>query len=53
MRNDNFKGLGYLLLLVLIFVGIILYIILMVKYANTPVGELPVWVAWILFDNNK
>lgn len=28
-------------------------IYLAIKFANTPIGEIPAWVAWLLFWRNK
>lgn len=34
-------------------VSVIVWICLFAKYANTPIGEMPTWVYYILFDNGK
>lgn len=34
-------------------VSTIVWICLFAKYANTPIGEMPTWVYYILFDNGK
>lgn len=41
-----------------IFVAIIvvtssIYLVLFAKYANTPIGEMPTWVYYLLFNNGK
>lgn len=34
-------------------ISVIVWICLFAKYANTPIGEMPTWVYYLLFDNGK
>ena len=42
------KLLDFIILLVIL--GFVASIVVMIKYANTPMSEVPLWVAWLLFD---
>ena len=58
MKNTNKPKLDleflFSIVVVLLIVGYVLfYIIMLIKYANTPVGEIPLWILWLLFKQNK
>lgn len=42
-----------LALLIFVVVSIIVWICLFAKYANKPIGEVPTWVYYLLFNNGK
>ena len=34
-------------------ISVLVYVCLFAKYANTPIGEMPTWVYYLLFNNGK
>ena len=48
VTNMAEKILDFIILLVIL--GFIASIVVMIKYANTPMSDVPLWVAWLLFN---
>lgn len=47
---DEYKStLIGVMLIILGLAGIVFYIVILCRYGNTPISELPSWVAWLLF----
>lgn len=53
-RRRKMKKLSLVGIVQVSFIAIILisYILLMAKYGNTPMSEVPVWVWWLLHGGN-
>ena len=53
MNDNKMVSIGALIGVFLIVTLIIFYVFVAVKYANTPVSEMPVWVWWLLGGGRK
>ena len=45
--------LASLIFVIFVIVSILAWVCLFAKYANTPIGEMPTWVYYFLFNNGK
>ena len=54
MKNKGDFGSGIVVALILaLCIGAIVFVVhALVKYADTPISEVPLWVAWLLFGGN-
>lgn len=46
------KIVAFIFVLVVV-ISVIAWVYLFAKYANKPIGEMPTWVYYLLFDNGK
>ena len=47
------KKFASLIFVIFVVVSILVWACLFAKYANTPIGEMPTWVYYLLFNNGK
>ena len=54
MRNKGDFGVGIMIAVILaLAIGAVIFVAhVLVKYANTPISEVPLWVAWLLFGGS-